>query len=96
MEPFLKGVNNNKSIQLLDIGFMDLLGGKIFTILSPFFENSRTIVHITIQGCYAGDEGWRLLALALGSSKHKSLEHVELNDRIGGYYYITEYAPLRQ
>ena len=80
LEPFFSGISNNKSITHLDIGFMDLLGGKIFTILSPFFESSQTIGHITIQDCYAGDEGWRLLALALGSCKHKSLECVEIND----------------
>ena len=57
---------------------MDLLGGRMFTMLCPFFENSSTLCHVTIRECTLEDNGWRLLALAIGSSKHKSLKTVLL------------------
>jgi len=79
LEAFLRGVNNNKSITTLDFR-MDLLGGRVFTMLGPFFENSATLAHLQIDQCTLGDDGWRLLALAIGSSKHKSFQAVSLTD----------------
>jgi len=78
LEPFFKGVNNNKSINILSFEGMDLLGGRVFSMLGPFFENCPTLADLQIDLCTLGDDGWRLLSLAIGSSKHKSLEHVEL------------------
>ena len=78
IKPFIMGLNNNKSITCLDFR-IDLLDGKMFTMLCPFFENTQTLGHITIGGCNLGDDGWRLLALAIGSSKHKTLESVVIS-----------------
>ena len=78
LKPFFSGVANNKSITKLNFYGMDLLDGKIFTMMCPFFENNNKLSHITITDCQLGDDGWRLLALAIGSSKHKSLQKVLL------------------
>ena len=78
IKPFLMGVNRNKSITSLDFLGMDLLGGKVFTMLAPFFENSSTLINLLINECTLGDDGWRLLALAIGSSKSKTLKNVVL------------------
>jgi len=78
LEPLFMGVNNNKSIHKLSFYGMDLLGGKIFTILGPFFENCPTLADLKINICHLGDDGWRLLSMAIGSSKNKSLENVSL------------------
>jgi len=81
LTPFLIGVNNNRSITSLDFcRGLDLLGGKIFTIMGPFFENSPVLAELHINECNLGDNGWRLLALAIGSSKAKSLQKVTLVD----------------
>ena len=79
LEPFIRGVINNKSIDTLNFSSMDLLNGRIFTMLGPFFENCPTLADLTINDCHLGDDGWRLLALAIGSSKHKSLKTVVLS-----------------
>ena len=78
LESFLRGVNNSKSITTLDFR-IDLLDGRVFSMLGPFFENSATFAHLQIDQCTLGDDGWRLLALAIGSSKHKSLVSVVLS-----------------
>jgi len=80
LEPFFSGVSNNKSITRLDIYETDLLGGRMFTMLCPFFENTQTLSEITIRESNLGDDGWRLLALAIGSSKYKSLKTVVLSN----------------
>ena len=74
LEPFFMGVNNNKSIRELNFEGIDPLGGRIFTMLGPFFENCS----LTLIESHLGDVGSRLLALAIGSSKHKSLKTVAL------------------
>jgi len=78
LEPFFKGVNNNKSIRELNFEGIDPLGGRVFSMLGPFFENCFTLIDLTLIECHLGDVGSRLLALAIGSSKHKSLKTVAL------------------
>ena len=51
----------------------------MFTMLGPFFENCPTLTDLTVSGSHLGDDGWRLLALAIGSSKNKSLRKVYLS-----------------
>ena len=80
IEPFLRGVNRNKSIR--EIGFydVDLLGGEMFTMLTPFFQNTYNLTTIIINDCNFGDEGCRLFALALGNSTNRSLKQVDLSN----------------
>ena len=80
LEPFFTGVNNNRSIHKLDFYDMDLLGGRVFTIMGPFFENNSNLSRIIINDCNLENDGWRLLALAIGSNKNKSLESVSFED----------------
>ena len=80
MEPFLRGINNNKSIQKIDFTNVDLLGGEMFTMLGPFFQSNCNLTFININECNFGDEGGRLFALALGSSTNKSLKMVKLEN----------------
>jgi len=71
LEAFIRGVNSNKSITDLSFDCMDsmyLLGGRVFSLLTPFFENMRSMSNILIRDCNLGDDGWKLLALAIGSS----------------------------
>ena len=77
LEPFFKGVSRNKSIHTLHFERMNLLGGRVFTLLNPFFENGP-LVNFSIYDCHLEDDGWRLLALAIGGSKHKSLKTMSL------------------
>jgi len=79
LEPFIMGLNYNKSIRQLNFEGMDLLDGKMFTMLGPFFENCPTLTDLTVSGSHLGDDGWRLLALAIGSSSSKSLRKVYLS-----------------
>jgi len=67
LEPFIRGVNNNKSIRELSFDSVDLLGGKMFSMLSPFFENNPNLRGVAIDNCHLGDDGARLLTLTLGS-----------------------------
>ena len=76
--PFLRGVNNNKSIREIGFYSMNLLEGEILTMLGPFFKNNHNLTNINIARCDFGDEGSRLFALAIGSCKNKSLQSVEL------------------
>jgi len=78
IKPFIMGLNNNRSITSLYFGSMELLDGKIFTMLGPFFENSFSLSYLKVSDCQLEDDGWRLLALAIGSSKSKSLRNVVL------------------
>ena len=77
IEPFLRGVNNNKSINKLNFCGMDLLGGKIFTIMGQFVKNSN-LEELSIENCSLGVGGPRLLALALGSCTNNSLTDLTL------------------
>ena len=79
MEPFFRGVSNNKSIHCIKFDSMDMLGGETFKMLGPFFKNNHNLTNITIDDCDFGDEGARLFALALGSCK-KSLQRLDLQN----------------
>ena len=81
LESFLMGVNNNKSIKRLDFDCIDMFfGGRVFTMLEPFFKNNNNLITLNVDECNLGAEGARLLALAIGGSKHQSLQHVSLAD----------------
>ena len=80
IEPFIKGLNRNKSIKKLGLNSVDLLDGNIFTMLGPFFENNKVLTELTLNDCNLEEEGCRLLALALGSIKNRSLHNVSLLD----------------
>ena len=82
MEPFLRGVSQNKSIRAIDFSNVDLLGGEMFTMLGSFFQNIYNLTTISISNCVWGDEGGRLFALALGNCTNKSLKimHLEENN----------------
>ena len=78
IEPFFKGVSNNRSIRGIYFSGVDLLGGEMFTMLDPFFKANHNLTDITVIECNFGDEGCRLFALAIGSSTNKSLKQVDL------------------
>ena len=72
LEPFFRGVQLNKSIQVIDFEDIDLFEGKIFTMLTPFLKNNTSLASIAIDNCEFGDEGCRYLALALAMGACKS------------------------
>ena len=78
LEPFFRGVQLNKSIQVIDFEDIDLFEGKIFTMLTPFLKNNTNLTSLTIEDCDFGGEGGRLLALAMGAGK--SLRDVALSN----------------
>ena len=78
LEPFLLGVNNNRSITSLDFCSIDLLGGRVFTVMGPFFENCLSLSNLLISDCHLGEDGWRLLVLAIGSIGSKILQKLSL------------------
>ena len=80
IEPFFRGVSSNNAIQTITFTRMDLLGGEVFTMLTPFFKDNYNLANININNCDFGNGGCRLFALALGSSTNKSLQKVELED----------------
>ena len=80
IEPFFTGISSNKSIQEIFFSGVDLFGGEIFTMLTPFFDNNYNLTTIIIIECVWGDEGARLFALALGSSTNKSLQNLDLQN----------------
>ena len=73
IEPFLRGLSRNKSIQKIGFFGADIWGGEIFTMLTPFFKDNHILTHIKIKECDFGGQGARLFALAIGSSTNKSL-----------------------
>ena len=60
LDPFFKGLSGNKSITTLDFGSMDLLGGRVFSMMGRFFENSCSLANLKIHRCQLGDDGWHL------------------------------------
>ncbi len=79
-EALVGGMASNPSI--IDIDFLrsDVLEGRIFSHFTPMFEN---ISHLTIEHCYLGGEGSRLLSEALRSCRSTSLETVNFDGMIG-------------
>jgi len=67
LEPFFKGVINNKSIHTLNFDGMDLLDGRVFTLMDPFLKSNTNLDVFHIENCLLAAEGSRLLALAIGS-----------------------------
>jgi len=92
LESFLRGVSNNKSIHKLDFDGITF-GGRVFTMLEPFFRDNHNLITFNVDACMLGGEGTRLLALAIGSSRSQSLQNVSLmNNDIsdeGLVYIIT-------
>ena len=80
IEPFFRGVSNNKSIHCIKFDSMDMLGGEVFTMLGPFFKSNHNLINIDINSCDFGDEGGRLFALAIGNCTHGSLQKVQLEN----------------
>ena len=80
IKPFFSGVANNKSICKLNFFGMDLLGGKIFTMLGPFFKNTDNLEEIYIEDCNfgVGVKGSRVFALALSSFSCTSLRELTI------------------
>jgi len=82
LEPFIRGLNNNKSICKFNFYYIDLSGGQIFTMMGQFFKNNSIGV-IYMEECVIGVEGARLLALAIGSFNsltELSLIHANIAD----------------
>lgn len=77
-----RGVNNNKSIESIEFRGTDLLGGKIFTMLGPFFKNNYSLNRLCMSRCVLADEGCRAIALALGSISSKTLTKVSLQNNL--------------
>ena len=59
-----KGLNHNKSIQVIAFAGCDLLNGQIFGMLDQFFTNNN-LTEIRVMDCEMGTEGARQLSLAL-------------------------------
>ena len=76
LEPFFRGVQHNKSIQVIDFEGIDLFEGKIFTMLTPFLKNNTNLTSLSITSCDFGNRGCRSLVLAIGECK--SLREVDL------------------
>jgi len=95
--PFFNGVSRNRSITKLALDDVDLLNGSIFTALDPFFEYNKKLVTLSISHCDWGDEGSRLLALALSSCKNSSLTKLFLvSNNFEGVDIITALSMHRQ
>jgi Ran GTPase-activating protein (RanGAP) involved in mRNA processing and transport len=80
LKPFFRGVNNNKSIQKIDFTKANLLGGKVFDIMNPFFKDNHNLTGISIGQCHFDSLESHFLALAIRSCTHKSLQTVILQD----------------
>jgi len=82
LEPFLRGVNHNKSITKIGFHDIDLLGGQSFRVLDLFFKNNHNLTDITVNNCILGNDCCRLLALAIGGCS-RSLECLRMrNDEL--------------
>jgi len=69
LEPFLKGLNNNKSITKLFLSGINLSD---FKIICPFFKNNYNLTSLKVNESTLGYDAWCSLALAIGSSRNKS------------------------
>ena len=68
-----KGLNHNKSIQVIAFADSDLLNGQIFGILDQFFTNNN-LTEIRVMYCELGMEGARQLSFALRCGNDLSLK----------------------
>ena len=73
LEPFLRGVNHNKSITSLSFYDINLLGGQAFTLLDSFFRNNPNLTEIAVNNCRFGIGCSQSLASAIGGCS-RSLE----------------------
>ena len=78
LDSFFRGVNCNKSIREISFTSMDLWGGEMLTMLTPFFRDNHNLTNIMVINCDLGHDGSRLLSLALGECRHKPLQQVKL------------------
>lgn len=76
LERFCRGLCRNRSIQ--KISFRDYSGGEIFQLLSPFFNNNHNLMEIGAGDSNLGEEGCRLLSLAIAECS-KSLTRCTLS-----------------
>ena len=77
-EQFFRGFSRNSSISIFRLDDIDPLDGKILTMLCPFFKCNPKLKTIRIKNCNLEEKEERLLALAICSSEHKSLQDVSL------------------
>ena len=75
---FYKEMSNNRSIEGVDFSYYNLLDGKIFSMLTPFFKNNNNLIYIKISGCTLGVNGARQLSLAIGNC-NTSLKNIEIS-----------------
>ena len=73
IEPFFRGLNNNRSIQKIEFFRVDLMGGEIFQSLHAFFENNSNLSDLMVHECDFGAECAHQLSLTLGAC-NKSLK----------------------
>mmetsp|Transcript_26470 Transcript_26470/g.48708 ORF Transcript_26470/g.48708 Transcript_26470/m.48708 type:complete len:486 (+) Transcript_26470:181-1638(+) len=76
LERFCRGLCRNRSIQ--KISFRDYSGGEIFQLLSPFLNNNHNLMEIGAGDSNLGEEGCRLLSLAIAECS-KSLTRCTLS-----------------
>ena len=77
-ESFYKEMSRNKSIKEIHLYGIDSLNGKVFHMLTPFFESNNNLTIITVEGSEYRLEGARQLSLAIGSCS-KSLKHINIS-----------------
>jgi len=65
---------------MLNLERIDPLDGKMLTMLCPFIKNNPNLTDISISNCNLEEKEERQLALAICSSKHKSLQHLSLHE----------------
>ena len=76
VQPLFRGMCYNRIIDELTFCCYDLRGGDVFRTLIPFFKHNRSLSEVDINECNLGDDGCRLLSLALGGCN--SLEQFDL------------------
>jgi len=78
---FYKEMSNNRSIEGVDFSYYNLLDGKIFSMLTPFFKNNNNLIYIKISGCTLGVRAIRQLSLAIGSC-NTSLKNIDITNNL--------------
>ena len=85
----LRGCNKSLKEISLSLSNTDLLGGEIFQLLRPFFENNHSIDKLLVNGCIFGAGSARQLSLALGRC-NKSLRTIWLDRNQMGEEQLVE------